>query len=287
MAVILNDLLGISTSKRSQESVNFPTYEEFTRGRSRVGEPISEQGFDRDFRDNRGDMRNFENDRYFDNYATDRSRAFEKEEEYYGEESNYRSFPERNYSAQTRGSGVEYNGSNYKRVSSLSSADFTDEQALTRTKYSDNCLYAVRNDLSGVSDAQSLEDELFERLAFVSPLAISHPARNSSRKVAAEPIARKARLSLKGKIILAIYIALAVLVTTLIAINASGLNGSVNANAGQVSGAEYSTEVENQATSTSAGEMSANFIYLNSEYSYAESTNWFDRFCDKIGKIFS
>ncbi|MDD4839093.1 MAG: hypothetical protein PHE93_00235 [Clostridia bacterium] len=299
MAVVLNDLLGISTPSRARRGdermEQFPSYDEFWASRSEMGAPKSDDfAYDCNYREdysNDYQPRTNRNE-YSDYHSRDGQNDFPQD---FRAESGYA------YGAQQNGFHTRENESEYygsKRVSSSASTDNfrEDVQAHTQRGEFNSCLYSVRDELSSVSDSQ-YQDALFDRLAFVSPLANAQQMRTPTRRIAAEPIARGAkkasRLTFKGKVILAVYIALAVLITTLIAINASGFNGTgLNAGAGNnVSYTETATEVETQANSTSAvvsnTAQDVKFDYVQTDYNYAVNSNWFDRLCDNIGKMFN
>lgn len=318
MAVVLNDLLGITNqgrTRRNEERIEqFPSYEEFWASRSEVGAlKNDEYGYNENYQDDyratesRANYRAAEDNggyRAMNDYGyragenrNDFRQDYRVAENRNDFSQDYRAIDELNFGAQQFSSqareseqDINYGG---KRVSSPTQMNYRGVQAHTEKGDFNSCLYSVRNELSSVSDSQ-FEDSLYDKLAYISPLANTQQMRMSTRRNATEQIARKAnkasRLTLKGKVILAIYIALAVLMTTLIAVNASGFNGmGHNAGAGNnVSYAETATEVETQATSTSAvvSNNETNFSYAKSEYNYAINSNWFDRFCDKFERLF-
>lgn len=310
MAVVLNDLLGISNERRTRRNEErmeqFPSYEEFWAQRNEMGVPksqdyASEYGYNdendyqsENYRENtRADYRAINDSDYRpvdsrNEFVRD-YRAIDRED--YRARNDYR-YGENQYSSQSREieQDINYGG---KSVSSPTQLDFRDAQARNTRGEFNSCLYAVRDELSSVSDSQ-FEDSLYDKLAYTSPLASAQQMRMSTRKVATESTARTtrtSRLTFKGKVILAFYIALAVLITTLIAVNASGFNGTERGvSAGNnVSYAETATEVEAQATSTPAEVAVTNseISYAKSDYDYATNTNWFDRFCDKLDSFFS
>jgi hypothetical protein len=310
MSVTLSDLLGIQKKRESVEYIDrFPSYEEFRSSRNAYGLRNAEYA--------RSDERAYaRSDERADGYSRadflnseqygeprENSAAYAAEDAYayngftrdaaaerlgggYRRSESFDISRERDdFQIQNREHGVEYNGSKVKMgVSSLtSSSDYSDVQAHARR--SDACLYSVRDELSAISDAR-YEDELFDRLAFVSPLANDHMTTSSRRIAAEQPTARRKtpKLTLKGKIILAVYIALAVLVTTLIAVNAGGLNGTAdNAGAGNYVSSQSVTEVEAQATSTSAT-ASSQFCYAEFDVA-VPVTNWFDTLCDGLSSV--
>lgn len=306
MAVVLNDLLGISNEKRTRRNderiEQFPSYEEFWAQRNEVGAPRNqdfatdydyENDYNGGYRENtRADYRARDDFEYRpvdakaeftrDYRVVDRDDYRTNNGFYYGAEQ---------YSPQAREyeRDINYGG---KSVSSPTQNSY-DAQARNTRGDNNSCLYAVRDELSSVSDSQ-FEDSLYDKLAYTSPLASTQQMRMSTRRDATRASARTTktpRLTLKGKVILAFYIALAVLITTLIAVNASGFNGTErNVGAGNnVSYAETATEVETQATSTSAvvSSLNSDSGYAQSDYDYATNTNWFDRLCDKLEAFFN
>ena len=114
---------------------------------------------------------------------------------------------------------------------------------------------------------------LYDRLAYNAPRERSLRATAPQRALGINRAKSKSGRvkNVKGKVILAVYIAVIVLVATLIIVNATGIN------AGAVSVATGSG-----ATSIRLDNVDASANYAHSDYGYAVNSNWFDRLCDSL-----
>ena len=114
---------------------------------------------------------------------------------------------------------------------------------------------------------------LYDRLAYNAPRERSLRAMAPQRALGINRAKSKSGRvkNVKGKVILAVYIAVIVLVATLIIVNATGIN------AGAVSVATGSG-----ATSIRLDNVDASANYAHSDYGYAVNSNWFDRLCDSL-----
>ena len=114
---------------------------------------------------------------------------------------------------------------------------------------------------------------LYDRLSYNAPRERSLRAVAPQRALGVNRAKSKSGRvkNVKGKIILAVYIAVIVLVATLIIVNATGIN------AGAVSVATGSG-----ATSIRLDNIEASTNYAHSDYGYAVNSNWFDRLCDSL-----
>ncbi|HRU84136.1 MAG TPA: hypothetical protein P5058_01965 [Eubacteriales bacterium] len=139
-------------------------------------------------------------------------------------------------------------------------------------------------------------DNLWERLSYTSPNRVTAddykgkrfsenafsadeeeydvPTRNARRF---EKNSRRTKMSLQGKVILAVYLILALVIASLIIVNAEVLNktGAAAADIAPKATVEISEAYSDVEVSVEG-----------SPYDYSESTNWFDKFCDGLSSLF-
>ena len=141
-------------------------------------------------------------------------------------------------------------------------------------RYGDRFLENARREMNSDYTNESA-DTLYDRLSYTSvreqnPRAIAprqgfHAARAKSPKGRTKNV--------KGKIILAVYIAVIVLVATLIIVNAAGINAGTAV-----------TSADTGAYSVTLEGVDASSGYAHSDYGYVVNTNWFDKLCDSLTK---
>jgi len=282
MAVTIQDLLGTQDYDVQNRIDRFPSYDSFaaTRGRSpraqydsapaaapapsRASEP--RRYFDRnEYRVQDAPVRysapapETERRDYY-GYGNDYGYDYQKENAYGYD--GYNQYPEKSYreeeAYQAGYANVGYAKKQSAEKYSNNRYSFGDEYG--RDYDINQRLYAQRQELE---QNEEYKNELLGRLAFSSPMA-REDAKASYYVVPKKAVKKK---NIKGRVILAIYIALVVVVATLIIVNAAGVGAPADAKG---------------AVTLNASDLDTVVGYVDSGYRYVVNTNWFDRICDAI-----
>lgn len=140
---------------------------------------------------------------------------------------------------------------------------------------------------------KSRADELWSKLQYSSPNRVSFaeakqdarviysgddydtPTKNVRKSAKSERSHSRGKMSVQGKVILAIYLVLAIVVISLIIVNSEVINGESEA----VSTPTAIVEV-------SAANTETDVALADSQYEYENQTNWFDKLCDGLNSLF-
>ncbi|MGN0795633.1 MAG: hypothetical protein ACI4MT_01595 [Christensenellales bacterium] len=257
----------------------------------------TEERFDGRYNREYAEPKYAERENGYDDYATRYSSAYNNIENYsnagysdtdsryggynapYTNENNVRNADEReiNYFGQDpafanlrrQQNNNEYASSNYNGYTDYRYNGADDRFA---DRNGDRFLENARREMNSDYTNENM-DLLYDRLSYTStreqnPRAIA-PRRGLKMSGAKSPKGRTKNV--KGKIILAVYIAVIVLVATLIIVNAAGINAGTAV-----------TSADTGAYSVSLEGVEASNGYAYSDYGYVVNTNWFDRLCDSL-----